>query len=202
MQVGGACQQGVLLFIFKHVPRAHCLGSFFVAIHQIEYGEDEVRLIRRIRYYTIRLFRIRTGAHKVALGLVTGFFPCWFPTFGIGPVLSVTITKMMRGNTVAAVFSAAIGSFLWPVLFYLNYATGRILWSPSVRVEVPMAIEEVEYTETVTLLQKLGELGAEFLIGSIVNSILFTVIGYALFRYSFKRIRPTVLKSLRHKRVE
>ncbi|HZG84835.1 DUF2062 domain-containing protein [Paenibacillus sp.] len=153
---------------------------------------------RRIRYSAIRLFRINTGAHKVALGLVTGFFPCWFPTFGIGPLLSVTLTKFMRGYTVAAVISAALGSFLWPVLFYFNYATGRILRSSFHRADPPMTVEEVEYTETATLLQKLGNLGVEFLVGSAVNSILSTIIGYFLFRYLFKKIRPTVMKWLKH----
>lgn len=133
----------------------------------------------------------------MAIGLVTGFFPCWFPTFGIGPLLSITLTKILRGNTVAAVISAGVGSFLWPLLFYLNYATGRILKGPTHQMDVPMTFEEVEYTETATLLQKLGKLGVEFLVGSTVNSILAAGIGYILFRYLFMRIRPTVLQWLR-----
>ncbi len=97
----------------------------------------------------------------------------------------------------AAVIAAALGSFLWPLLFYMNYATGRILRGPNHQADVPKAIEEVEFTETLTFLERLGKLGVDFFLGSTVNSILSMVIGYFLFRYLFQKLRPTVLKRLR-----
>lgn len=73
------------------------------------------KLWRKFKYKLIQLLRIRTGAHQIALGFVTVFFPCWFPTFGVGAALSIGITKLIKGNMLASLISATFGSILWLV---------------------------------------------------------------------------------------
>ncbi|MFD2670636.1 DUF2062 domain-containing protein [Marinicrinis sediminis] len=152
---------------------------------------------RNLKYYLIRLFRMKNSNHQISLGLILGFFPCWFPTFGIGPFLSIAITKIAKGNIVAAVFAAAIGSFLWPVLFYLNYQTGSLfLPDPPAQAALP----DIEYN-TAHYLQPIvntfHKLGKSFMVGSFLNSVLFTFAMYGILSVVFSRYRERVLNKLK-----
>ncbi len=161
------------------------------------------KISRNFKFNLIRLFRLRTGAKQIASGIVIGFFPCWFPTFGVGPFFSIVLTKYVNGNIVAAIISATVGSFAWPLLFYMNYKMGAVFIN---RQQSINEIEELElefdyelekYIEPIEKVNMMGEIGLIFITGSIVNSIIFTVIGYIVFYYIFKRYRQLILKKLR-----
>ncbi|GIP35872.1 DUF2062 domain-containing protein [Paenibacillus sp. J2TS4] len=152
-----------------------------------------MKLIRRLKYYTVKLFRVNKGAHQVSIGLVTGFFPCWFPTFGIGPALSIAFARLAKGNLPASIIAASIGSIIWPVLFYMNYVTGRLLFHP--RKKLPdFSLENMEYVEAAVNVNKLGKLGIKFVLGGVVNSLVFSLLGYAAFYYIFRKYRLAILK--------
>lgn len=163
------------------------------------------KIRRRLRYYIIRLLRIRQGSHQIALGFVLGFFPCWYPTFGIGPALSIGLSKMVKGNIPSAIIAASLGSIAWPVLFYLNYKVGFLLRSLSTS-DIEVAVEEVleadvpdvAYAETAGFLGRWGEVGMDFILGSSFNSIVISLAGYGLIRFVFSRYRESLLKLLRH----
>lgn len=156
-----------------------------------------------IKYKLIQLLRIRTGAQQVALGFVTGFFPCWFPTFGVGAALSIGITKLIKGNIVASIISATFGSFLWPVLFLMNFKVGRMwrAWADTQIIvdDSNLDIIDVEYIETIDNINEWSAMGIDFLVGSIINSILFTVLGYFIIRFILDRYRPSLLRLIRNK---
>ncbi|WP_373231026.1 DUF2062 domain-containing protein [Cohnella sp.] len=164
------------------------------------------KLLRKLSYYFLRMIRNTGGNHAIATGLVIGFFPCWFPTFGVGMIFSVGLTRFARGNVPASVLSATIGSLMWPFLFYLNYKIGLILRSIVVSNPVqineelfgPMA--ETDYEETADQLGTLGSIGMDFLVGSAFNSILFTVAGYFVIRAVLNRYRLPLLTLLRKRR--
>src|SRR5690554_3464764 len=133
------------------------------------------KLWRGIKYRLINILRIKAGAHQIALGFVMGFFPCWFPTFGIGPALSVGMTKLIKGNVMTAIFAAAVGSIFWPVLFFMNYKIGAIMRrfsevKDSIIVELSEItkeeLQELEYFDTVDQINNLGQVGRDFLVGS------------------------------------
>jgi len=154
-----------------------------------------MKLSRRLKWNALRIFRVKAGSHRIALSVVTGLLPCWFPTFGIGPAISIALTKLTKGNLPAAAIAASIGSFLWPVLFYMNYVTGGLI-GPS--PELPeISLEDVGYNETASNLDKLSELGREFLVGGVVNSLLFSILLYGMIYYSFKHYRKSILVKLR-----
>jgi uncharacterized protein (DUF2062 family) len=166
-----------------------------------------MNLLRKVKYYFVRLFRVKKGSKQISLGLVLGFFPCWFPTFGIGPAMSIGLTRLLNGSVVAAIFSAGAGTFLWPVLFYLNFKAGRIIAHifgysgdkvPSLDAEL-VDLKDIEYSETASIFSKIGEYGLDFIIGSIFNSIFFTIIGYFLFKYIFDKYRDRMLKLVQSK---
>lgn len=156
------------------------------------------RFGRRIKYYLIRVFRERKGASQVAFGIVLGFFPCWFPTFGVGPAMSVALARFAGANVVGAITAAALGSFLWPVLFFLNYRMGALFtdrWEERRLDEVKY--DGDEYVKPIEEVNTLGDIGLTFVVGSVLNSILFTIAGYFVLKYVFSRYRLTILRKLR-----
>lgn len=158
-----------------------------------------MKLLRKFKYLMIRLFRLKNSSHSISLGIILGFLPCWYPTFGIGPILSVLISRIFKANAVAALVAAAIGSFLWPLLFYFNYWSGALFFGGT-KPDPP----EFDYEDSVDiyfyekLKQKFLDFGIPFIWGSVFNSIVFSISGYFLFRYLFSKYRLKILGQLRN----
>ncbi|NBI28844.1 DUF2062 domain-containing protein [Chengkuizengella marina] len=136
---------------------------------------------RGVKYYCIRLFRLKSGAKQISLGFSLGFIPCWFPTFGIGPMLSIALAKIFKVNMVATIIAASLGSFIWPVLFIGNYQIGEWLFF------------RLEHMDALSMTY-------DFMIGAVINSILSSVILYFVLYFLFKRYRITILKKMKTKK--
>lgn len=149
--------------------------------------------MRKLKYSVIRLLRVQKGARSVSLGLVAGFFPCWFPTFGIGPAVSIALTKLFGGSVMAAIVSASVGSFLWPVLFYMNYFTGALLKNREPSHVPDINYDTDDYLEPIEQVNTWGEIGMNFAFGAAVNSVVFSIGGYVLIYYLLKRYRERML---------
>ncbi|XEC93696.1 DUF2062 domain-containing protein [Paenibacillus tarimensis] len=168
-------------------------------------GEISIRnLLRKLRYNIILLFRQNKGAHQISLGFVIGFFPCWFPTFGVGPALSIALTKFVRGNIPAAVIAASLGSILWPVLFFMNYKTGTLLTGLASgdrdKIPIPLDMEEgwpEVYVEPAEHINSWGQAGIDFIVGSTFNSLIMTAVGYLIVRLLVTRYRFVILQLIR-----
>jgi uncharacterized protein (DUF2062 family) len=159
-----------------------------------------MNILRRIKYYLVRLFRIKSGSHQIALGVIIGFSPCWLPTFGIGPMLSVALAKFVKANVISALISAALGSFLWPLLFFLNYKMGSILMFNDVPEKRPSNTDDVTYIEPIEQVNSLRAVGIEFTIGAIFNIVFFGIVGYIALYYLFNRYRERILLKLLNKK--
>lgn len=163
------------------------------------------KIVKPLKYYCLRLLRIQKGDHMIALGFAIGFFPCWFPTFGIGLPLSLALARFVRGNIPAAILAATLGSFTWPMLFYLNYKTGfllnKLFTSPSFNLDeaINEPVPESDYVDTANHYGNLSDIGWNFLTGSITNSILLTVVIYFIFRFIVRRYRAPLLHAWRKK---
>ncbi|MFS1514006.1 DUF2062 domain-containing protein [Chengkuizengella sp. SCS-71B] len=136
---------------------------------------------RDIKYHFIRLFRLKGGAKQISLGFSLGLIPCWFPTFGIGPILSIAIAKIFKANMVATLIAASLGSFIWPLLFIGNYQIGELLFF------------RLEHMDVLTMTY-------DFMIGAVINSILSSIILYFVLYYIFKRYRIPILKKMKNKK--
>jgi uncharacterized protein len=155
-----------------------------------------MKLKRRYKFYLLRLFRIKASPHAVAMGITLGFIPHWFPTFGIGPILSVGLAKLGRANLIAAAAGGIIGTPLWPLCFYLNYRLGSLLIEGKSHVD---QISEVEYIEAVNhTLGSLQSGSLYFLIGAIVNIVISSIIIYFISFWLFKKYRLNILLKLRY----
>lgn len=160
------------------------------------------RLFRKLKYYLLKLLRMQNSDHRIAIGFSAGFFPCWYPTFGIDILIAMALSRMVRGNIVAAVIAASIGQLIWPVLFFINYKIG-ILISHLFSTPTPVNLRDVihnpvperNFSVLADYFSKLGDMGLNFLIGSAVNSLLSVVFVYFTFRLLLCHYRePLLLK--------
>jgi len=157
-------------------------------------GVKDIKVNRRIKYYLLRLFRLKESPNQVALGVMLGFAPNWFPTFGLGPILSIGIAKLARVNVVAAIIGGVIGSPLWPILFLMNYRMGSMLYQKPSNVN---DVDDIDYIEAVNdTVGSLHSGSLTFLIGSVVNVIIFSILLYIVVFLLFKKYRLTILRKL------
>ncbi|MEK5444675.1 DUF2062 domain-containing protein [Fredinandcohnia sp. FSL W7-1320] len=159
-----------------------------------------MKLGRKVKYNLVRLLRVNDSPHQVALGFTLGFIPNWYPTFGLGVILSVGLAKLVRANTVAAFVGGVIGSPLWPALFLLNYKVGNLLLDRSTRVD---ELEDVDYADalehTLDGVNSFFSKGFTFLEGAFINTVLFSIFSYFIVKFLFKMYRKGLLRMIRGK---
>jgi uncharacterized protein len=154
-----------------------------------------MKFSRRIKYYLIRLFRLKASPHQVALGLAVGFTPNWLPTFGLGPMLSITLAKMLRVNLISAFIGGVIGAPFWPILFLLNYRVGGLFMNKPLEVN---EIGDVEYIEAVNdTVGSLHSGSIQFIVGASINVVLTSFVLYLLVYMLFRKYRVHILNKLK-----
>lgn len=154
---------------------------------------------RKIKYYLLRLFRLNASPHHVAAGFTMGLIPNWLPTFGLGPVLSVGLAKLIRVNTFSAIVGAVLGTPLWPILFLLNYKVGSLILDRKTHID---EIEDVDYINA--FYHTSGEInstthsgGYLFLAGAAINILISSILIYFIVYFLFKKYRVKILCKIR-----
>jgi uncharacterized protein (DUF2062 family) len=137
----------------------------------------------------VRFFRLSGSREKGARGFAVGLACNFFPTFGLGAVLSGFLAKAIGGNIVAGFIGGSTLALFWPVLFYVNMKVGSAFLKP------PIAIDD--YGDVTA--QNVSRLvwGQTFAIGAVINSVLAAVIAYFGFLLLYQRLRPSALRWLR-----
>ncbi|WP_336045706.1 DUF2062 domain-containing protein [Solibacillus ferritrahens] len=157
-----------------------------------------MKITRNIKYNLIRLFRLKSGPHQVASGVTIGFIPSWLPTFGLGPLLSVGLARLVKANTVSALVGGVMGTFIWPLLFFLNYQVGSLLLDRNTKVN---ELDEVEYMDaieqTYTGIVSSHSSGFIFLTGAMCNIVISSILIYIMVYVMFKTNRVKILNKIR-----
>ncbi|KAB2846805.1 MAG: DUF2062 domain-containing protein [Hyphomicrobiaceae bacterium] len=83
---------------------------------------------RTLRYFRLRLVRMRGSPHFLAIGLAAGVFAAFVPIVGIQITLAVMIAYLLRGS----VGAAALGTFVampatYPLIWVASYWVGKAL---------------------------------------------------------------------------
>lgn len=155
-----------------------------------------MKLKRRFKYYLIRLFRLNAGPHYIAFGLILGFIPNWFPTFGLGPLLSIALAKLFRANLVAAGIGGILGAPIWPLLFLLNYKMGSLFFSEPSKVN---NLDDIQYRDAVDETVESFHSGSFlYLSGTIINVLLSSLLFYIIIFILIKKYRINILSRLKH----
>jgi uncharacterized protein (DUF2062 family) len=140
-------------------------------------------------YQAIRFFRLRGSKEKGARGFAIGLACNFYPTFGLGAVLSGFLAKLFGGNVVAGFIGGSMLAAFWPVLFLLNIRVGSLFVRP------PIIVEDMDDVTPRTIDALVW--GKTFALGSVVNSILAALIAYFAFIILYERARPAALAWLR-----
>jgi uncharacterized protein len=141
-------------------------------------------------FHLIRLFRIKGQNERVARGFALGLVVNFFPTFGLGVLISGFVARAIGGNVVAGVVGGATLTFAWPVLFYLNMKIGKLF------VKSPVRVDDVEDVTEKTINAFVW--GHTFMAGALINTLVFGAIAYFTLRLIHWRIRPVALGYFRH----
>lgn len=167
----------------------------------------KIRIGRYLKLNTIRLLRLRKGAHQVAVGFAVGLVPSWYPLLGIGPLLSLGLNRLVKGALPAAIFAASLDSFIWPLTFFMNYHTGHFLvalWRssslPSRMPHVQIPDWPEDYMQPIHHAHRWRDAGIDFTVGATVNSLIFGIIIYIVIKWVMLRYREPLLRMLRGKK--
>lgn len=144
-----------------------------------------LKLERGFLRQLVRLLRVRDTNDRVARGVAAGLIVNFFPTFGLGVLVSGFVARLFGGNAIAGIVGGASLMFFWPALFYLNIAVGGLVFPPEVLVA---EIEDVTETTVNALVW-----GKTFLLGAVVNSLVVGLAVYFLALLLYGRLRPAVL---------
>jgi uncharacterized protein (DUF2062 family) len=149
-----------------------------------------LRIERAFLFQVIRLFRIRAASESVARGFALGLVVNFFPTFGMGVLISGFFARMLGGNAVAGLVGGAALTFFWPLLFFLNLRVGGLFFRPEV------VVGEVEEVTGKTIQAVVW--GRAFTMGALLNSLVVGLLVYGTLRLLYERVRPRALGYFRH----
>jgi uncharacterized protein len=148
-----------------------------------------LRLERCLLYYSMRLFRLKDSAERVARGFALGVILNFIPTFGAGVFLSGLIARLLGGHLVAGFVGGASLAFAWPVLTWLNFYVGAWLLGRLIQRDMELFTEE----------RLLAEFWRDsFLVGCAVNILVFGLFFYGLLYWLFRVYRAHGLARFYH----
>ena len=83
---------------------------------------------RSTRYVLLRLKRLRSSPHRIAVGAAAGVFAIFTPFLGLQLLLAVVISVALRGSVLASLLSSFAGNPLtYPVIWFATFNLGEAL---------------------------------------------------------------------------
>jgi len=83
---------------------------------------------RSIRYVLLRLKRLPSSPHKIALGCAAGVFAVFTPFLGVQLLLAGTLSLLFRGSVLASFLASFVGNPLtYPVIWFATFNLGNVL---------------------------------------------------------------------------
>lgn len=83
---------------------------------------------RSARYVFLRLKRLPSSPHRIAVGAAAGVFAVFTPFLGVQMILAGAIAVLMRGSIVASMLASFVGNPLtYPIIWFATYNLGNVL---------------------------------------------------------------------------
>jgi uncharacterized protein (DUF2062 family) len=83
---------------------------------------------RSLRYILLRLKRLQSSPHRIAVGAAAGVFAIFTPFLGLQLILAGVISVVMRGSILASLLSSFAGNPLtYPIIWFATYNLGSAL---------------------------------------------------------------------------
>lgn len=148
-------------------------------------NKKRCNLYRKLKYAVIRISRARGSVNEIASGAAIGAFFAVFPTFGVGILMVIGLSRIFRFNLIAAVASAIISNPLTsPFFMLLSFKIGSLILG-----------SEIEF-DLKNWKHQLGEVGLNILIGAIIVSSVVSIIVYFVVKYFMQLYRMKKAKQL------
>lgn len=139
------------------------------------------KLKRFIRYWYLRLVRIKATEHNIAMGLAAGVFVGLLPVLPFQTVIAVALAFVVRGSKIAAALGTWISNPLnWVPLYMLFYYVGHVIAPFDVP---PFNPSQLEMTQ---MIEMGWTFFAVIMLGGLVIATPSAVVSYFI---AFKIVR-------------
>ncbi|MCP4669281.1 MAG: DUF2062 domain-containing protein [Deltaproteobacteria bacterium] len=151
---------------------------------------------RQMKYYYIRLIRLRGAPNELALGMAFGVFAGMLPIVPFQTAFAVTLAILFKGSKITAALGTWVSNPLnWYFQYYYSYKLGALLLGlpkeNQVFTSIMTAVRSGE--ESMVIAGKLvgagGVIIAAFLLGGLLMGIALAPPAYYIFLQLFNRIR-------------
>ena len=157
---------------------------------------------RQLRYYFLRLMRLKGAPHELALGITLGIFVGMMPIMPFQTALAVTLALFFKGSKITAILGTWVSNPLnWYFLYYFSFKIGAFILGLSEENRIFLSVMESinNNEEILVILGKFAHAGGAiifaFLIGGFVMGVAAAIPSYFFFIRAF-----WFIKSWREKR--
>jgi len=143
---------------------------------------------RTIRYYYLRIIRLRGDPHVLARGVAIGIFVGITPTIPFHTILAIVLAFILRSSKIAALLFTVIVSN--PITFFFqyyfswrlgNWLTFKDLSWEKIQAILDLLSANTGFRETVIALSGLGQDALlVLLVGGMTLALPFSLVGYLL----------------------
>jgi uncharacterized protein (TIGR03546 family) len=145
------------------------------------YFKERIRRLIKLSY--LKLLRIDDSTEKIARGAALGAFIGLMPTLGVGLILCLIGSFLLKVNKAAAIIAS----------FVMNPFTAPLVWSGSITIGKFIfwqEASEVFYgSEHETLLKEIGHIPLAFVTGNTIIASFFAAIIYIVVKNGVIRHR-------------
>lgn len=135
---------------------------------------------RAPRYIALRVLRLNSSPHSIAIGVAAGAASSLTPFFGLHVVLAVLLASAFSGNLVAAAITTVLANPITiPVILTVSYEVGTMLTQPQAAQAVG-GQEIMRMVEHLDLASLWGPVFKPMLIGSLPLAAAGGLIFYPL----------------------
>jgi hypothetical protein len=148
------------------------------------------RVRRKARLLYLKILRQSDTPEKIALGAAIGVAAGILPTFGLGAILALGVSYIVRANKVAAVLGSFIMNPVTTPLFWTLNSTvgGLIFWEERSSI--------VATVQTQDIFGGIKWAFIVFLSGSVIVASSFAIVIYFVMRNLIIRHRKNKLKKM------
>ena len=155
-----------------------------------------MKFSRQIKYYFLRLTRLRGEPHELAMGMALGIFSGMLPIMPFQIALAITLALFFKVSKITAALGTWVTNPLnWYFMYYYSYKIGAsVLGLPEgdgVISSVMVSIRQGE--EALVVIGKIagagGAIVAAFLLGGFIMGFIAAIPSYFIFLRLFQFIR-------------
>jgi len=141
----------------------------------------KLKQLRWLRYKYLTFVRIKDNPYNIAVGAALGISFDILPTFGLGVIAAYFIASLVRVNRLAAVISAVVFKLAIPFFIFINLKTGQLFIKEDlIQANDDLIQANMELIPHSWLNFDWSHLGRSFLLGSVINAVVFYGVAYFL----------------------